>query len=81
MISVRSAVGAGGGGIKGPEYRGGGTGPADPAAAGPIISAHYTEMAECQAETAIAGPIISVHYNILNKVRDRVYVLWLVTQL
>ena len=62
-------------------YRGGGTGLADPAAARPIISAHYTEMAECQVETAIVGPIISDHYNTLNKVRDRVYVLWLVTQL
>ena len=47
-------------------FTGGGTGLADPTTAGPIISAHHTEMAKCMAEIAVAGPRMSVHYNILN---------------
>ena len=53
--------------------KGGGTGPADPAAAGPIISAQHTCSEKCQAETTAFGPMISVNYDMVSEALNTIF--------
>ena len=67
------------------EHRAGGTGPADPVAARPIIFASYIDSEKCLTETAAADPIIFLPTTIytcsyiVNKVLCTIYIYAIAT--